>query len=185
MISFHKANNTTDLQQILELQAANHPENISKKELIEQGFVTVRHNLSLLQAMNKGFPHIVAKAQEKLIAYALVMLKEFKDQIPVLIPMFDQIDRLEYKGQTLATVNYFVMGQVCIAKGFRGQGVFYGLYEKMKTEMQSHFPMVITEVSMRNLRSLKAHEKAGFETILEYTSTDGEQWIIMSWDWRL
>ena len=184
MISFHKANNTTDLEQILSLQAANRPENISSSELQEQGFVTVRHNLSLLQAMNNPFSHIIAKEQEKLIAYALVMLKKFKNQIPVLIPMFDQIDHLEHKGQPLAAIDYFVIGQICIAKGYRGQGVFYGLYEKMKQEMQPIFPLVITEVSVRNPRSLKAHEKAGFETILGYATEDGEKWEILKWDWR-
>ena len=184
MISFHKANNTSDLLQILKLQAANHPANISPRELEEQGFVTVQHDLPLLQSMNRKFPHIVAKDGESLIAYALVMLEEFKDKIPVLVPMFDQINRLEYKGRSLSSIDYFVMGQICIAKAYRGQGVFQGLYRKMKTEMQDLFPIVVTEVASRNPRSLKAHFKVGFETIWRYVAGDGEEWQIMLWNWR-
>lgn len=184
MISFHKANNTSDLGQVLKLQAANHPQNISRQELAEQGFVTVKHDLTLLRAMNQKFPHIIARDRETLIGYALVMLEEFKDRIPVLMPMFDQMNRLEYKGQSLASIGYFVMGQICIAKAYRGQGVFGGLYEKMRMEMQGLFPMVVTEVASRNTRSLKAHFKVGFETVKEYVADNGEEWQIILWDWR-
>ena len=79
-------------------------------------------------------------------------------------------------------MTYFVMGQVCVAKDFRGQQVFSDLYQKMKTEMSSHFDCIVTEIATRNTRSIRAHEKVGFETIHIYED-ETEEWAIVAWDW--
>jgi predicted GNAT superfamily acetyltransferase len=71
------------------------------------------------------------------------------------------------------------MGQVCIAKGYRGQGIFQGLYQEMANQLEPHFEYIITEVSKRNPRSIRAHEKVGFLNVREYTSDDGEEWVIL------
>ncbi len=71
------------------------------------------------------------------------------------------------------------MGQVCVAKPYRGQGVFAGLYTLMSQHLRGSFDYLVTEVSMRNPRSLRAHEKVGFTILHEYQSQDGEQWAII------
>ncbi|MEL6730446.1 MAG: GNAT family N-acetyltransferase, partial [Bacteroidota bacterium] len=116
------------------------------------------------------------------IGYALVMLRTLDQEIPILQPMFREIHTIEYKGQLLADTPYFVMGQVCIAKGFRGKGLFTGLYQHMRQEMSPHFPYLVTEVAKRNPRSMRAHEKVGFQAVKEYES-GGEDWVILLWDW--
>ena len=169
-----------ELQQILTLQQLNLPKNISKTAAIEQGFVTVEHHFDLLKAMNEVYPHIIAKSANEVVGYALVMVHEFKDQIPVLIPMFEMFDQLEYKGKSMDAYRYFVMGQICIAKAFRGQGIFQGMYQKMKEQLSPYFDFVLTEVATRNVRSMRAHEKVGFKTIKLYKS-GGEEWAIVLW----
>jgi len=67
------------------------------------------------------------------IGYALCMLKEFKKEIEVLRPMFKQIDSILNKGG-----DYIVMGQICIDKRFRKQGVFRGLYQFMKAQLRPY-----------------------------------------------
>jgi len=44
--------------------------------------------------------------------------------------------------------------------------------------MRADFDYIITEISTRNHRSIRAHEKVGFETIKEYES-DGKEWKIV------
>lgn len=168
-----------DLYGILKLQRENLATEISNEEALEQGFVTVEHDFALLRRMNAPFPHIIAKDGNEVVGYTLVMSRDLRDEIPVLVPMFEQMDNLTYKGLPLRDTRYMVMGQVCIAKQFRGQGVFAGLYQEMATRLKMDFDLVITEVSLRNQRSLRAHHKVGFETIREYQTTDGEDWAIV------
>lgn len=181
-VIYAQAATQSELEQILQLQQINVSESISENELKDQGFVTVKHDLSLLQAMKDACPHIVAKSENKVVGYALVMLRDFRDRIPVLIPMFDQIDGIVVNGKPLRAGSYFVMGQVCIAKEFRSRGLFQGMYEYMQICMSKNFEWVITEVSKRNPRSLRAHEKVGFECLKVYEA-EGEIWEIIGWKW--
>ena len=182
MIEYTVAKTRGDLQQILVLQSTNLPVNISTEEAKDQGFVTVHHHYDLLESMNQPHPHIIAKAEGQVVGYTLVMLPEFGRRIPVLLPMFDKINQLIYEGIPLRESGYFVMGQVCVAKAFRGKGVFAGLYQKMKEKMSIHFKYILTEIATRNTRSMRAHQKVGFKTIHCY-KTDSEEWAIVLWDW--
>ena len=183
MIKYTTAKTISDLRQIIDLQAANLPANISEEEFHKEGFVTVKHDLNLLKEMNGITPHIIAKKGEKIIGYTLSMNKVFQSRIPVLKPMFEQIDALSFEDNPLSCADYIIMGQVCIAKGYRGQGIFRGLYHEMKSSLSSKYPYVITEIDYLNKRSLKAHQKVGFEQLHEYHSADEKHWIIVLWNW--
>ena len=177
MINYRTCQTDTDLQQILDLQSRNLPQNITKEEAKAQGFVTVHHDFDLLKRMNTPYPHIVAQEGEKIIGYALVMLRSFQNDIPVLVSMFKEIDAVIYQGEKLADAKYFIMGQVCIDKTFRGRGIFAGLYKEMQRRMLPYFDYIVTEVDKRNTRSMRAHEKVGFENIHEYSTN--EDWMIL------
>lgn len=179
MFAYNTSDTDSDLQQILDLQFENLPKNISSQEANSQGFVTVHHEFDLLKKMNQPYPHIVARDDEKIIGYTLVMLRSFEKEIPVLVPMFEQINNTHYNGKKLGEAKYFIMGQVCIHKNYSGQGVFKGLYEEMKKRMTPYFDYIITEVATRNTRSMRAHEKIGFENIHQYNA--GEEWAILLW----
>lgn len=182
-IYFGNPENGSDILQILELQRVNLPANISAKESSDQGFVTVQHNQALLQEMNTAEPQIIAKDGDQVVGYALVMLATFRERVPVLIPMFELLDKLPYRDKTLSEFNYYVIGQVCVAKSHRGQGVFDGMYRQHKTQLSGRYDFVVTEVATRNTRSLRAHARVGFQTIHRFTAPDGEEWDIILWDW--
>ncbi|GAB3200232.1 GNAT superfamily N-acetyltransferase [Pontibacter aydingkolensis] len=183
MITFAQAKNAEDLQQILDLQSLNCEDNLSPAEITEQGFLTARHSLSLLEEMSQKYKHVLAKDDGKVIGYALVMLKEFSDKLPVLTPLINVVEELTYKDVPLNTATYFIMGQVCVAKEYRGQNVFSGLYNHLRHQMQPHFDYVVTGVAQRNTRSVHAHYKVGFKSILKFRSDTGENWDIILWDW--
>lgn len=183
MIEYTTARSVQDLWQILALQTQNLPSCLDEQEMKKEGFVTVKHEPELLQAMNKPHPHILAKDRDRVVGFALVMDKQFGDKVPVLVPMFELIQQLEWKAQPIKNIPYFVMGQVCIDKSYRGQGIFSGLYQKLQEEMSSHFDLVITEIATRNTRSIRAHEKVGFQHLKRYKAA-GEEWDMVVWDWR-
>lgn len=185
MIRTTTARSREALQQILDLQARNLADPLSPAEAAEQGFVTLRHDLPLLERLCGPYRHVVAMDGDRLVGYALVMLKEFGSAFPILLPMFEQIDRLTVGERRLVEMSYFVMGQVCVEKEYRGRGVFRGLYEELKEHMSGAFDLVVTEVATRNQRSLRAHEKVGFRRACQYLSPDHEQWEIVTWDWNL
>ena len=184
-VVFKAAENEEELRQILALQQINLPKNISQEESRDQGFVTVEHDFPLLSSMNESAPQIIASAAGKVVGYALVMLESFSSQIPVLIPMFKMLSTLAYQGKPCKEYRFYVMGQVCIDKAFRGQGLFEGLYHEQRRQLSGHYDFVVTEVATRNTRSIRAHERVGFETIHIYTDQDhGEEWAIILWNWK-
>jgi len=184
LLTITTAQTRATLQQILDLQARNLASRLSPAEAEEQGFVTVKHDLALLERLCGSYRHVVALDGDALAGYALVMLKEFSGAVPVLVPMFEQIDRLMVGTQKLGEMSYFAMGQVCVDKPYRGRGVFQGMYEELKRQMSGSFERVVTEVATRNRRSVRAHAKVGFTLAAQYVSPDKESWDIISWDWR-
>lgn len=174
---YKKVKTRDELLQILQLQAANFSSNVSTEERIQEGFVTVQHDFDLLQCMNNKCNHIIAVFNHKVIGYALCMHKSFQNDIEILAPMFSEIDISLKKDAT-----YIVMGQICIDKKFRKQGIFRGMYTFMKQQLQLQFSMVITEVDDSNTRSLNAHFNIGFKHLKTYTSNK-LNWQLIFWDW--
>lgn len=176
-ILYKRATTLDELDQIRKLQLQNSPQCINAVEKLQEGFVTVQHNVALLEQMNFACAHIIAKDNDSVIGFALVMLSSFRNEIKLLIPMFEKIDELVPKCKT-----YVVMGQICIAKNYRKQGIFRALYHFYKSELEDQFDFLVTEVDATNVRSLQAHEAVGFKIIDSYEE-DGIVWNIVSWDW--
>lgn len=176
-ILYKRASTLDELAQIRTLQLQNSDQNISSEEKLQEGFVTVQHSVALLEQMNSACAHIIAKDNDIVVGFALVMLSSFRNEIKVLIPMFERIDELVPKDKT-----YVVMGQICVDKSYRKQGIFRGLYQFYKEELNREFDYLITEVAAINLRSMQAHEAIGFKIIDTYQE-DGIVWNIMLWDW--
>lgn len=177
-----QAISSLDLDNILLLQQKNAKTTLSASEIKQEGFVTVQHSKTQLEQMQSLVPQIIAEEKGELIGYALVMPRELKSSIPVLIPMFDLLDSLTYKGEALKELSFYVMGQICVAKAYREQGVFQELYHTHKRLLSAKYDYCITEVSTSNLRSMKAHLRMGFEVLHCFTDAEDE-WNIVLWDW--
>lgn len=182
MITYQLARTDHDIQGILALQKKNLPTQLDAQETKNQGFVTVNHSFELLKSMNNTNASIIAKDDDQIVGYNIAMTKAFAKDIPVLIPMFGIMDHLTFKGQSLKEVNYIVCGQVCVAKAYRGQGIFDGMYQAYRQYYKDRFPVILTEIATRNTRSLRAHERVGFEIVHSYNTPD-EQWEIVKWEW--
>jgi hypothetical protein len=183
-IHFATVSTTDEVRQILELQAENLPSALTPERMVEQGFVTVRHEPAVLQRMNDVEPAIIAKAGGRVVGYALVMPRDFGADVPILRPLFEVLDRLSWKGVSLRhNPRWFLVGQVCIADGYRGMGLFDGLYRSMAERYGDRFDLTVTEVAARNTRSLRAHARVGFQTLHVYPdATTGEEWHVVALD---
>jgi ribosomal protein S18 acetylase RimI-like enzyme len=177
--------NTQDLQGILSLQAANLPQNLTNEEALEQGFVTIHHSLELLESFQEIEPQLIAKDDQSIVAYILAMTRASSETIPILIPMFKVFEEIELDGRPVSDYNYLVVGQVCVAKDYRGMGLFDLCYEAYRDFFQNRYDFVITEISDRNPRSIKAHERVGFQVVHRYPAEYGNEWVVVLWDWRI
>jgi len=175
-IIYKRAITDEELYQILELQRRNI--SISEEEKQKEGFITVKHDFEILKTMNNKCAHTIAKNNGSVIGYALSMVKQFKEEIAVLKPMFKEIEN-----SVDSNLSYITMGQICIDKAFRKQGVFRGLYNAMKEHVKHEFDVIITEVDRKNTRSLNAHQAIGFELLKTYKSNN-QEWVLLSWSWN-
>jgi GNAT superfamily N-acetyltransferase len=184
MITYTAANSENDLVGILKLQKANLAESLDPEEMRQEGFVTVNHTFDQLKKLNDDEKHIIGEDEERIIGYVLAMTEKSKEEIPVLIPMFRKFDAVIYHGKNISNYRYLVVGQVCVDRQYRGQGVFDQCYNLYKKRYAVKYDFAITEIAVANSRSLKAHQRIGFNPIHSYSKSDKTEWIIVVWDWK-
>ena len=180
-IVYKRAETEEELQQILDLQQLNIKLLLPNDTIKTEGFVSVKHTFDVLKRMNDACPHIIATHKENIIGYALCMLNAFRNDVPTLIPMFEYMDSI-IASKNLSALRYLIMGQICIDKAYRKQGVFKKLYHYFRDELKSDFDAVITEVNSKNTRSSEAHRAVGFN-ILDTHTEAGEDWELIIWKW--
>lgn len=180
--TFHvgPAGTHADLLQILALQKQNLRTLISEETKQAQGFVTVQHDFAQLKLLFDTAPQIVAKMGGEVVAYALAMPPSLASVVPLLRPMFELFDRLDFEGRPLSEQRFFVNGQICVAEKCRGLGVFDLLYQGYKAAFCGNFDICATEISTSNGRSMRAHERVGFQTIHQYRD-ETDEWNIVAW----
>ncbi|WP_316803829.1 GNAT family N-acetyltransferase [Pedobacter nototheniae] len=184
MIQYKTAQTEQELLAILALQKANLGINLTASEAMEQGFVTAYHTLAELNKLNHIEPHIIAVDNGKVAAYVLAMTAQSRFDIAILIPMFEMFAEITYQKKFITDYNYLVVGQVCVDKNYRGQGIFDEVYNAYKKQYQNKYDFAITEVATKNLRSMKAHNRIGFKEIHRFTAPDGIEWSVVLWDWQ-
>ncbi len=182
MINIKRVTDYSELSGIQLLQQQNLRTNLSPEESSIEGFVTAEYSLAFLEKMHHAGPSIIAKEDELVVGYALVADKSIRHEHNLLAGLFDVIDETNFNGSQLKNVDYVVVGQLCVAKSFRGKGLVNQMYDYYKNCLVSNFQYCITDIAQENVRSLKAHLKTGFEVIntLDY---GGKKWDIVLWKW--
>jgi GNAT superfamily N-acetyltransferase len=180
-IVFEAASTEQHFEQILQLQKQNLFSEISEDQQAQQGFVFAEHSVPLLKRMAAHLPQVTAVSDGRVIGYNLAMTVAMKDEMPRLAPMFAQFERSQYRGRPLATYNFMVGGQICVDKDFRGQGLLRRLYHATRDRLPPGYQLCVTEVAARNVISLEAHKRMGFEEVSSYH--DGKElWSVVVWN---
>ncbi|HTU58083.1 MAG TPA: hypothetical protein VMF89_06610 [Polyangiales bacterium] len=177
------SNGDSDLDGILALQRANLRGVVTPEEGQRNGFVTVSHSREILARMHGLGPSVVAHNGASLVAYALTMTLECRSLLPLLEPMFQRFAALSYEGRALLSWPFYVMGQICVDASARGQGVFDRLYAGHREHYARSYQLLVTEISARNARSLRAHQRVGFSELTRYRD-ETDDWVIVVLDLR-
>lgn len=172
-----------ELMQIHKLNVENLKSNVDVITQKTEGFLTWLYSFDLLNRMHQLAPGIIVKEGEQVVGYALATLKESTAFHPDLETMFRNLEAVRFKNKRLVSCNFYFMGQICVAKEFRGKGAFCLLYQKHKEVYSSRFDFILTEISTSNFRSLRAHEQIGFQKIHTYKDAMDE-WNVVVWEWN-
>jgi len=172
-----------ELLQIHQLSQQNLKTNLDAETKSEQGFVTWLYSVQLLKQIHQLAPSIIVKDGDAIAGYALATLKESSSFHADLKKMFRDLEIVQHKGKPLTHYHFYCMGQICVAKPYRGKGVVPMLYNKHKEVYGGQYEFILTEISTNNVRSLKAHAKIGFETIYTYKD-EKDEWDVVVWDWK-
>lgn len=183
MLQITRVTNAQELIGIQQLQAENLRKHIDAAEAASQGFLMAEYSLEFLHAMHQAAPSIIAKDGEKVVGYALVATQDIRDEHDLLADLFNTIDQTQFEGNTLKNSSYVVVGQLCVAKDYRGHGLVQQLYGHFKKCLEDQFDFCITDVAQANTRSLKAHKNTGYQ-VIDTLSYGGIDWDIVLWDWR-
>jgi len=171
-----------EILQIHQLNQENLRDNLPESEKKEQGFVSWHYPVGLLRKMHELAPSVITKDGDKVVAYALSLPKEASAFHRDLQTMFDHFGPIPYQGRSLLSYTFYCMGQICVDKRYRGKGIVQDLYQKHKDIYSSRYELFITEISLNNPRSQRAHEKVGFKVIHTYRDAMDE-WNVVVWDW--
>ena len=166
-----------------QLQTNNLRRLVGEEEAMKEGFVTSEYSLALLQKMHEVYPSIIVKEGDEIVAYTIVTNKAVYGEHPEVDHLFNTLDTTSYKGKLLKDVSYILVGQVCVGKSHRGQGWVPKMYAYYKSIHAKNYTYLVTDISQANKRSIRMHQKVGFETIgvIEQVGTG---WDIVLWDWN-
>jgi len=158
-----------DIPKVLSLHRKYHIDSISETDKAD-GFVTTLLDEKLLsELIDKEHGLVIAKDNDSVVGFVMSASWEYCSKWPMFQYLISKLGDIEYKGQKLTTENSYQYGPICIEKKYRGTGVLEGLFEFARKEMQKKYPILVTFVSPKNPRSVKAHvEKLKLENILEF-----------------
>lgn len=182
-INYMLAQSREDIEQIIALQRINQIRILDEATIAREGFVTFEYDVDGLWRMNQEFPSVIAYCEGQLAGYCISASPTSRGHYAVLDNMYAYFDTLELHGKPLAEQRWIAMGQVCVAEAFRKMGVFDGMYAHFKATWSAQFDLCLTEISTKNVRSQRAHERVGFRTIHHYgDEAFNEIWAVVAWE---
>ncbi len=173
----------SQLEKIKILQEQNLRSALTIAEAAKEGFLTAEYSIEFLEKMHDATPSIIVMDGDVLAGYALATTKEVGIHHNLIKDLFAAIDRISYESTMLKDRAYIIIGQLCVAKNYRGMGLVQKMYNTFRDEYAVAYEYCLTDVAEDNPRSLKAHLKSGFQ-VVDTLRYGGIGWDIVLWDWR-
>ncbi len=173
--------NSNDIRGIIALQKVNLYDNLSPDER-KQGFVTTPFSETNIRELIADRGVFVVEEQEEIMGYAMAGTWDFFSRWPIFPFMVSRLGSLSISGAQILPERSFQYGPVCINSALRGSGIFPILFEEMRSEFASRFPIGITFINRLNERSYNAHvRKLGLREIDAFEFS-GRSYYMLSFD---
>lgn len=146
----------SDIRGILDLQEINLFEYLSKSEK-NNGFLTTRFTIFQLKELLKERGLFVLESEGKIRGYTMAASWDYFSQWPIFPYMISCFSGFNFQGTNISDQNTFQYGPICVHSILRGTDAFPRLFEEMRIELSSRYPVGITFINKLNKRSYKAH----------------------------
>jgi hypothetical protein len=147
---------TADYEQILQLQSENYIANLTEAER-KSGFLSAEFSLEQTARIAEDLGTTVAIVDGRVVGFLCAFRNEFSTGSAVIAEMLRAYPRFRFEGRRLSAFISYLYGPVCIARGYRGQGLLRGLYQAQKKGLAGQFEVGVAFVSRTNPHSLRAH----------------------------
>lgn len=159
---------TEDIPGILALQEVNLVTRLSAQEKL-QGFVTTPFTPSQLAQLLDSNGLFVIDVDGRIDGYTMAASWAFFAQWQIFPFMLSRLSGQGFCGTIISENNSFQYGPVCLDTRLRGSNAFPRLFEQMRIELLTRYPVGITFINKVNERSYHAHtKKLGMKVIDEF-----------------
>jgi len=172
-----------ELEKISALNTLNRKSLLDADTIRTQGFVTWAYPVDLLERMHTYAPSVIAMEGDQLAGYALTAPLECAAVHPELASLLEKMSVVQYQGRPLAAYRHYILGQLCVAEAYRGQGVVELLYQFHREQFSNQYEMMVLTIATANTRSVRVHERIGFQEVHHFDDHHGS-WKAYVWDWR-
>lgn len=133
----------------------------------ERGFIRIEYSKEDFERIVKAGEIVVAYNFDDIIAYYLIGKAATTNQI-------DYQKEMASKIATSKNIPYEKIGyscQVCISKDFRQLGLFRNMLNMLSTSVKDKYSHLLCSISEKNIASLKAHKKNGWQFVYKTEKT--------------
>lgn len=170
-----------DIQGILNLQEMNLFENLSESEK-KNGFVTTPFSIAQLEELIAERGLFVAESEKKIQGYTMAAGWDYFSQWPIFPFMISRLLGFKFKDTNISEQNTFQYGPVCIDSSLRGTDAFPRLFEEMRIELSSRYPVGVTFINKINRRSYIAHTRKLGMVVVDEFKFSGREYYGLAFD---
>jgi hypothetical protein len=116
-----------DHSQIVMIHNKNLNTVLTAEEKASGGFLSVPLRAEDFQMMDQEIAVVVASCGKEVIAYHCASSCQYYQSVPLCARMMEPFAHVLYDGKPLAHYTCFVVGPMCIAKNYRGKGIYLNL----------------------------------------------------------
>ena len=145
-----------DYPQILQLQYANTPEQLTAEQK-HQGFIVSQMDEKQLDAVNRGLGVLLADDAGRVAGFVCLHAVDHQPRPGIVDTMLAQLPLAQLDGRRLSDLRIFLYGPVCLATDYRGQGLLQRLFDAVKQRTAAEFDAGVAFVNDNNPHSLTAH----------------------------
>ncbi len=159
---------SADLEGAVKLLEENYRGSLTE-EGMKDGFISVKFTVADLNEMTENGVTVVAVCGDTTAGVLSAQTCEYNlRKIPLVKEMVKALSGEIFDGSAIDTTKSIVCGPVCVSTEFRGRGVLEHMYNVLKREVKTTYPLGLTLISQGNPRSLHAHEKIGMQKIKSF-----------------
>jgi predicted GNAT superfamily acetyltransferase len=153
------------------------PEDSKKKE----GFLSFNPTEAELAEIINDTGVVINMKGNELKGYFITLSKDLARKSSFWNEMLDNAESMDYEGKKIGDYNYALIGQICVAKAFRGGMTFNRLYYTTSSMLKEKgYEVAIGEIASDNAKSLAVH--SFLTEIGTYESNSGIKWHVMILD---